>query len=147
MNVVILYESIISSRGKPRARWTETTSGLLQRFLPGLPGRLKQTNYATDNQRKRYRKTLKVTQERNRRALRASLCFKFKWLTQFGQFVTEYGICHLPKAAAHKLKLGKWKYTDERFWLTDKIWHFHSFHGNMNDWIQLRAELFKAGLR
>ena len=68
----------------------KTTSGLLQRFLPGLPGRLKQTNYATDNQHKRYRKTLKVTQERNRRALRASLCFKFKWLTQFGKFVTEY---------------------------------------------------------
>ena len=28
------------------------------------------------------------------------------------------------------------KYTDEKFWLTGKIWHFRSFHGNMNDWIQ-----------
>ena len=26
--------------------------------------------------------------------------------------------------------------TFERFWLTGKIWRFHSFHGNMNDWIQ-----------
>ena len=24
------------------------------------------------------------------------------------------------------------KYTDERFWLTGEIWHFRSFHGNMN---------------
>ena len=29
------------------------------------------------------------------------------------------------------------KYTNERFWVTGKIWFFHSFHGNMNDWIQL----------
>ena len=40
------------------------------------------------------------------------------------------------KVAAHKLKLGKWK----TYWWkilidTDKMWHFHCFHGNMNDWI------------
>ena len=41
------------------------------------------------------------------------------------------------KVAAHKLKLGKWK----TYWWkilidTGKMWHFHCFHGNMNDWIQ-----------
>ena len=40
-----------------------------------------------------------------------------------------------------RLQLTNWnlaseKYTDERFWLTGKIWRFRSFHGNMNDWIQ-----------
>ena len=37
------------------------------------------------------------------------------------------------------LQLTSWnlasdKYTDERFWLTGKIWLFRSFHGNMNDY-------------
>ena len=43
--------------------------------------------------------------------------------------------------ARERLQLTSWnlaseKYTDERFWLTGKIWRFRSFHGNMNDWIQ-----------
>ena len=37
-----------------------------------------------------------------------------------------------------RLQLTSWnlaseKYTDERFWLTGKIWHFQSFHGNKNN--------------
>ena len=40
--------------------------------------------------------------------------------------------------ARERLQLTGWnlaseKYTDERFWLTDKIWRFRSFNGNMND--------------
>ena len=51
-----------------------------------------------------------------------------------------YFICQI--MASEGLQLTSWnlaseKYTDERFWLTGKIWHFRSFHGNMNDWIQL----------
>ena len=43
--------------------------------------------------------------------------------------------------ARERLQLTDWnlvneKYTDERFWLTGKMWRFQSFHGNMNDWIQ-----------
>ena len=58
--------------------------------------------------------------------------------TQCWQFVS---ICHLlnhgnRKVAAYKLKLASEKYTDERFWLTGKMWRFRCFHGNMNDWIQ-----------
>ena len=50
-----------------------------------------------------------------------------------------YVICQI--MARGRLQLTSWnlaseKYTDERFWLTGKIWRFHSFHGNMNDWIQ-----------
>jgi len=50
-----------------------------------------------------------------------------------------YVICQI--MAREGLQLTSWnladeKYTDERFWLTGKIWHFRSFHGNMNDWIQ-----------
>ena len=51
----------------------------------------------------------------------------------------EYVICQI--MAREGLQPTSWnlaveKYTDERFWLTGKIWHFRSFHGNMNDWIQ-----------
>ena len=54
---------------------------------------------------------------------------------QFWQFV----ICQI--MARERLQLTSWnlaseKYTDEKFWLTGKIWRFRSFHGNMNDWIQ-----------
>ena len=47
----------------------------------------------------------------------------FRWLNSFG-----------------RLQLTSWnlaseKYTDERFWLTGKIWRFRGFHGNMKDWI------------
>ena len=47
----------------------------------------------------------------------------FRWLNSFG-----------------RLQLTSWNltsetYTDERFWLTGKIWCFRGFHGNMNDWI------------
>ena len=50
-----------------------------------------------------------------------------------------YVICQI--MARERLQLTSWnlaseKYTDERFWLTGKMWRFHSFHGNMNDWIQ-----------
>ena len=43
--------------------------------------------------------------------------------------------------ARERLQLTSWnlaskKYTDDRFWLTGKIWRFRCFHGNMNDWIQ-----------
>ena len=31
------------------------------------------------------------------------------------------------------LNLAGEKYTNERFWLTGKIWRFRGFHGNMND--------------
>ena len=48
-------------------------------------------------------------------------------------------ICHT--MARERLQLTGWnlaseKYTDKKFSLTDKIWRFRSFHGNMNDWIQ-----------
>ena len=48
-------------------------------------------------------------------------------------------ICQI--MARDRLPLTSWnlaseKYTDERFWVTGKKWRFHSFHGNMNDWIQ-----------
>ena len=51
-----------------------------------------------------------------------------------------YVICQI--MARERLQLTSWnlaseKYTDERFWLTGKIWRFRSFHGNMNNWIQL----------
>ena len=47
-----------------------------------------------------------------------------------------YVICQI--MARERLQLTSWnlaseKYTDERFWLTGKIWRFRSFHGNMND--------------
>ena len=50
-----------------------------------------------------------------------------------------YVICQI--MAREGLQLTSWnlaseKYTDERFWLTGKIWRFRSFHGNINDWIQ-----------
>ena len=50
-----------------------------------------------------------------------------------------YVICQT--MARERLQLESWnlaseKYTNQRFWLTGKIWLFHSFHGNMNDWIQ-----------
>ena len=50
-----------------------------------------------------------------------------------------YVICQI--IAREGSQLTSWnlayeKYTDERFWLTGKIWHFRSFHGNMNDWLQ-----------
>ena len=50
-----------------------------------------------------------------------------------------YVICKI--MARERLQLTSWnleseKYTDERFWLTGKMWRFRSFHGNMNDWIQ-----------
>ena len=56
----------------------------------------------------------------------------------FGSFWV-YVICQI--MAREGLQLTSWnlasgKYIDERFWLTGKIWHFRSFHGNMNDWIQ-----------
>ena len=49
-------------------------------------------------------------------------------------------ICQI--IARERLQVTSWnlaseKYTDEKFWLTAKIWRFRSFHGNMNDWIQL----------
>ena len=51
-----------------------------------------------------------------------------------------YFICQI--MARERFQLTSWnlareKYTDERFWVTGKIWFFRSFHGNMNDWIQL----------
>ena len=57
----------------------------------------------------------------------------------FGSFWL-YVICQI--MAREGLQLTSWNlasgnYIDERFWLTGKIWHFCSFHGNMNDWIQL----------
>ena len=50
-----------------------------------------------------------------------------------------YVICQI--MAREGLQLTSWnlaskKYTDEKFWLTGKIWLFRSFHGNMNDWTQ-----------
>ena len=43
--------------------------------------------------------------------------------------------------ARGRLQLTSWnlaseKYTDEKFWLTGKMWLLSSFHGNINDWIQ-----------
>ena len=51
-----------------------------------------------------------------------------------------YVICQI--MARERLQLTSWnlaseKYTDEKFWLTAKIWRFRSFDGKMNDWIQL----------
>ena len=63
-----------------------------------------------------------------------------KVAAQFWQFVSiQYVICQI--MARERLQLTSWnlaseKYTDEKFWLTGKIWRFRSFHGNMNDWIQ-----------
>ena len=50
-----------------------------------------------------------------------------------------YVICQI--MARERLQLTCWnlaseKYTDEKFWLTGKIWPFPSFHGNINNWIQ-----------
>ena len=50
-----------------------------------------------------------------------------------------YVICQI--MARERLQLTSWnlaieKYTDERFWLTAKMWRFCSFRGNMKDWIQ-----------
>ena len=60
----------------------------------------------------------------------AQHCFASLWV---------YVICQI--MARGRLQLTSWnlaseKCTDERFWLTGKIWRFRSFHGNMNDWIQ-----------
>ena len=51
-----------------------------------------------------------------------------------------YVICQII-VARERLQLTSWnlaseKYTDERLWLTGKMWHFCCFHGNMNEWIQ-----------
>ena len=51
-----------------------------------------------------------------------------------------YVICQI--MTRERLQLTSWnlaseKYTDEKFWLTAKIWRFRSFDGKMNDWIQL----------
>ena len=48
-------------------------------------------------------------------------------------------ICQI--MAIERLQFTNWnlaseKCTDERFWLTGKMWRFLSFHGNMNDWTQ-----------
>ena len=53
--------------------------------------------------------------------------------------VSVYVICQI--MATERLQLTSWnlaieKYTDERSWLTDKMWRLWSCHGNMNDWIQ-----------
>jgi len=50
-----------------------------------------------------------------------------------------YAICQI--MAREWVQLTSWnlaseKYTDERFWLTGKMWRFCSFHGNMNNWMQ-----------
>ena len=50
-----------------------------------------------------------------------------------------YVICQI--MARERFLVTSWnvaseKCTDKRFWLTGKSWHFRSFHGNMNDWIQ-----------
>ena len=55
-------------------------------------------------------------------------------------------ICQI--TAREGLHLTSWnlaseKYTDERFWLTGKIWHFHSFHGNMNNWFHFFSVYIK----
>ena len=50
-----------------------------------------------------------------------------------------YVICQIMTREGLQLKswnLASEKYTDERFWLADKSWHFRRFHGNMDDWIQ-----------
>ena len=62
-----------------------------------------------------------------------------RWLNTVGSLWV-YIICQI--MARERLQLTSWnlaseKYTDERFWVTGKIWCFRSFHGNMNDWIQL----------
>ena len=51
-----------------------------------------------------------------------------------------YVICQII-VARERLQLTSWnlaseKYTDERLWLTGKMWRFCCFHGNMNGWIQ-----------
>ena len=63
-----------------------------------------------------------------------------RWLNKV-LAVCEYLAVIYQIMARERLQLTSWnlaseKYTDERFWLTGKIWHFFSLHGNMNDWIQ-----------
>ena len=58
----------------------------------------------------------------------AEHCFGSLWI---------YVICQI--MVRERLQITSWdlaseKYTDERFWLTVKMWRFRSFHGNMKDW-------------
>ena len=50
-----------------------------------------------------------------------------------------YVICQIMTREGLQLKswnLASEKYTDERFLLAGKSWHFRRFYGNMDDWIQ-----------
>ena len=55
----------------------------------------------------------------------------------FGSFwVYSFAKSWQEKGCSSQAELASEKYTDEKFWLTGKMWRFRSFYGNMNDWIQ-----------